>query len=97
MIDLFYRVAQISEEKFPDATAVHSLLKLKQEADEAIEHPKDISEYADCLIALLSAVWKAGKPFSDLLEAAKRKADILELREWERQPDGTYQHIKNIN
>lgn len=90
--ELFESMGAFAKEKFPDASSVEHLLKLHQEVDEAISSPSDITEYADCLLALFGAVHKAGYSFSDLLQAGFNKFDIVKSRVWERLSDGTYQH-----
>ncbi len=74
----------------------HGATKLVKEAKELEENPTDITEQADCLMCLLYNFKCAhpDKPISDLLEAAKAKLEINKNREWVKQPDGTYQHLK---
>ena len=92
--DLFSKMGKFVDTTFPEATAVEHLRKLKQESQEAIEAPRDITEYADCSLALDGATHKAGFTYEDLQEAKKQKLEILKNRRWERQADGTYQHCR---
>ena len=89
---LFYVMGKFAIEKFPDAGSIEHLKKLKHEADEAIADPQDIVEYADILLALFGAAYKAGFTYEQLLEAGEDKFKIVQKRKWERLADGTYQH-----
>lgn len=89
---LFQSMGEFAYKAFPDATSVEHLKKLKIEADEAIEEPKNIIEYSDCLLALFGAAHKAGFTYDQLLEASQSKFEILKTRNWEKLSDGTYQH-----
>lgn len=89
---LFQSMGEFAYKAFPDATSIEHLKKLKIEADEAIEEPKNIVEYSDCLLALFGAAHKAGFTYDQLLEAGQSKFEIVKTRNWEKLPDGTYQH-----
>ena len=89
---LFDAMGKFAVEKFPDAGSVEHLKKLKYEADEAIAEPQDLVEYADCLLALFGAAYKAGFTYEDLLKASEGKLEIVKKRNWKRLDDGTYQH-----
>lgn len=91
---LFDQMGIFAKERFPNAGSIEHLLKLKQEADEAIKSPKDITEYADCLLALFGAAHKAGFTFKQLLFASNQKFKVVKQRKWERLEDGTYQHCR---
>lgn len=92
---LFKRIGLWSSITFPDARAVDHIKKLKAEADEVIQSPDSIGEYADCMIALFAAAFRAGFSLEGLIDACRRKADINDLRGWRKNPDGTFQHIKD--
>jgi len=92
--ELFELMGDFSKKTFPDAGSIEHLKKLKDEADEAIKEPKDISEYADCFLALIGAASKAGFTPQMFLEASFDKFEILKVRKWQRLPNGSYQHIK---
>lgn len=89
---LFDLMGQFAVKTFPDAGSVEHLKKLKIEADEAIQDPKDIIEYSDCLLALFGAAYKAGFTYDQLIESSKSKFEIVKTRKWEKLSDGTYQH-----
>lgn len=91
---LFEKVGQWSVVAFPDAGPIEHLKKLQTEAQEAIEQPSDITEYADCVMALFAAVYKAGYTFDQLFTATEEKFVINQDRKWERKEDGTYQHTE---
>lgn len=91
---LYNEIGEWSKKAFPKADSINYLEKLKQEAQEAIEEPKDVYEYADCFIALTAAAYKAGIDFTEMINAINDKLEICKEREWELLPDGTYQHIK---
>ena len=89
---LFDAMGKFATEKFPDVGSIEHLKKLKHEADEAIAEPQNLVEYADCLLALFGAVYKAGFTYEDLLKASEDKLEIVKKRNWKRLSDGTYQH-----
>ena len=89
---LFDAMGKFAVEKFPDAGSIEHLKKLKHEADEAIAEPKNLVEYADILLALFGAAYKAGFTYEQLLEASEGKFKIVQKRNWKRLEDGTYQH-----
>jgi hypothetical protein len=91
---LYKLVGKLCYKLFPKAGAIEHITKLKQEADEVIETPKDIEEYADCLFALISASVKAGFTCDELINATTEKAIINSNRKWKEMPDGTHQHIR---
>jgi hypothetical protein len=81
--------------KMPAATADVCLLKAKKEIEEILPEPrhKRLMEYADALICIKAAAMKDGFYYDDLRAAEYTKGIINCAREWELQPDGTYQHI----
>lgn len=91
---LYEKVGDMAARKFPDCPPATHLLKLRHEAQEAIDDPGDIREYADCLISLLAAAHKEGIPLHMLLEAADLKLQIIDLLQFEKREDGAYQPIK---
>lgn len=91
---LYSEMGGFAKTTFPDAGPVQHLLKLKNEADEAIAAPHDSIEYADCLLCLFGAAHKAGLTYERLLSVARAKLAVAKERKWERKPDGTYQHIE---
>jgi hypothetical protein len=93
MEELYNSIGVWVKSAFPDAGSVEHLLKLRHEAVEAINSPGDITEYADCLIALLGASYKAGIGYNDLLKETKSKLMVNTTRNWKKESDGTYQHV----
>lgn len=91
---LFTAIGTFSVKAFPTAKSIEHLKKLKHEADEAIEQPSDISEYADCIVALFAAAYKAGISANDLLHASNDKLEKIRNLKWTILPDGTYQSVK---
>ena len=75
---------------------IGSLRHLKREAQEAIEKPDDIVEYADCLLILLDATRRAGFSLGQLLWASWKKHLICRRREWPepRYDDEPNYHLK---
>lgn len=95
-LDLIYsEFGEWTKKTFPDAHSVEHLIKLKEEADEAIAKPSDITEYADCLGAIFGAAYKSGFSFDDLKTAFIKKFEINKSRKWLKSKNGTYQHISN--
>jgi len=92
--DLYTEMGRFSWITFPDATSVEHLKKLKQETDETINSPDDISEYADCLLTLFGAAYRQGFTYGELMNATRKKLEIVKKRKWKKMSDGTYQHIK---
>ena len=89
----FYEIfGEWTYKAFPDATSKDHLKKLIHEAIEAIDDPGDLHEYADCLMALFGAAYKAGFGYPLLLKAAIKKLEVNRHREWVKLSDGTYQH-----
>lgn len=74
------------------------LLKLEGEVQELQAQPKDLEEYADCLILLLDGFSKhlPALTAADLLLAAFRKLEKNKARKWQPIPGkpGTFQHVK---
>jgi hypothetical protein len=91
---IYNEMGQFAEKTFPDATPIEHLKKLQQEVNESIQAPTDITEYADCLLALFGAAYRAGFTYAELVVATANKLIVCQNRKWERKPDGTYQHIK---
>jgi hypothetical protein len=64
------------------------LKHLKDECDEAIENPDDISEFADLQFLLWDAASRAGHDIVDLTEACEDKLRVLVTRKYPKVPDG---------
>ena len=68
---------------------------MKSEAEEIIKDPKDLSEYADCLLLLLNALHCNGYNMDNLYQACKDKLKINKARTWgKRNKHGYIEHIK---
>jgi len=93
MKEIYEKMGKFAVDVFYDSTSIGHLKKMKDEADEAIENPDDIFEYADCMLALFAAAYKSGFSFEDISNATKEKFEILKTRKWTKDSDGTYQHI----
>ena len=93
MKEIYNKMGEFSIQFLGDATPREHLLKMKNEADEAMDALDDIFEYADCLLALYAAAYKSGFTFKELRDASDKKIEIIKLRKWEKIDDGTYQHV----
>jgi DNA-binding transcriptional regulator YhcF (GntR family) len=68
-------------------------LKVKKEAAEFYDNPS-LEEAADVVISLLGACYSADWSLEDLTQAVRDKMVINRARTWEKQDDGTYQHVR---
>ena len=91
---LLKKVKHLNEKCFPDAKLEHNLTHMKTEIDEVISKPDDLEEYSDLLICFMGAFGKSGFSLKQLEEACKQKIIKNLGREWAKQPNGTYKHIK---
>lgn len=95
MIDpttLFRNWTLFFEEVFVDSRPVHFVRKFEEESQEFIEKPS-FEEASDSLACLIAWAHLNGGVHK-LLEASERKLAVNWTRRWERQPDGTYHHVK---
>lgn len=87
-----------SLETFPEATALSSILKLKEEADEIefdiVSGVIIVEEYADALMCLFDSAGRQGISVQDIFDAFERKLAVNKSRTWIKNPDNTYSHIK---
>lgn len=72
------------QERGPKGALEH----LKLEAQECIDAPDDLVEYADCFLLLIDALRRAGFTIEQLLDAAIDKQKICETREWDVESAG---------
>jgi hypothetical protein len=82
---LFFEQSIFSQEAFgPDTVRgpIGVLKHLKKEVDEVLEHPLDITEYADCLLLLLDASRRAGFTLDKLIQSAYDKLQVNKKRVW---------------
>jgi hypothetical protein len=70
------------------------LAKAAEEIQEVFSAPtsKKLLELADVQICLWGALHKYGYSLSDLLTAVEYKTIVNSKREWNRTPEGTFQH-----
>jgi hypothetical protein len=88
---------------FPEATCLSGLEKLKEEIKEVEKeyhrvpfgNEKELAvEYADCLKCLFDSAGRRGIPPEDIFEAFAIKLKINKTRNWVKNPDNTYSHLK---
>ena len=100
IIELEKRRLEWSKRIFTEATAISSLRKCEEEIEE-IE--KDIEngvrnpeEYADALMCLFDSAGRQENPISveEIFEAFEKKLIINENRNWIKNDNNTYSHVK---
>lgn len=75
------------------ATPEGMALKATKEATEFNEEPS-LEEAADVLVCITGWAVLSGHHLSDIVDAAIAKMNVnIHERTWERQDDGTYQHV----
>lgn len=83
---------------FPEATAISSLRKLEQEIEEIevdiVEGHRNPEEYADALMCLLDSAGRRGIFMPEIIEAFAKKCAINKKREWRKNSDNSYSHVK---
>lgn len=94
MKKVFKKVKYFTKSVLKDQNSQNYLNKLKTEILEVEEDPTNIEEFSDCLIALLAASSTAGFSYKQLKKSALKKIKKNIKRTWERQSDGTFQHVK---
>lgn len=94
LVRLTNDVALLMGTRFPDHTVDACAIKCATEAQEFAANPNDITEAADVLITLLAWLHVNKVSVHHFLDAAERKMRVNFARTWERQPDGTYQHVE---
>ena len=90
----YKRISRFAENTFPDVEAKTHAKKLIEEANELYQEPTDITEVADCMIALIGTASKSGFTLKDIKRAINEKLEIIESVEWIEQEDGTFKSIK---
>lgn len=73
---------------------IYPLKKLREELEELIAQPKDKMEWADCMLCILDASWRAGYTFEDLVGFCIKKLEINKKRKFIRDGDGLFKHVK---
>lgn len=61
------------------------LKHLIKEANEAIDNPTDIVEYADCVFLIFDAARRAGFTFEQLRKAINEKLEVNRQRTWPKE------------
>lgn len=88
--NLAYNQAVWSQETF-GADSVRGpagpLKHLIKEAQECIDNPSDIVEYADCFLLVLDASRRAGFSVFELVKAAQDKLKVNKARQWPKVND----------
>jgi hypothetical protein len=97
-----------AQRTFPDGTALSSLEKLEDEIQEIrneiilgttngphSDFIADLStEYADALMCLFDSAGRMGIKPHVILEAFERKLEINKKRDWVKNDNNTYSHVK---
>lgn len=88
-----------AQETFTQSTWQSSLEGLKREIKEVEEADKTnwegwMLEYVDCLKYLLDSMYRAGAHIHDIKRLFKKKLEINRNRNWAKNPDNSYSHIK---
>lgn len=94
---LFERHKKFAHKTFPESTAESSLLGLEREIQEIRNEPdkrKKGIEYIDGLFYWADSFSRAGFTFNDMKVFMKEKLSINENRDWNKNPDNSYSHIK---
>ena len=105
--ELFKAHQDFAKKKFPDSTWDSSLRGLEREIKEVElargdyyviddhENRKKLGiEYADCFMYLIDSMGRLGFSADDLKELFKEKMQINYDREWKKNKDGSYSHVK---
>lgn len=82
---------------YKKSTSLSCMTHLKRECDEVLEETdkgKQLVEFADCFMCLLSAAAREGFDAEQLIDAIRAKAEINYKRKWVLNPDNTYSHVK---
>lgn len=77
-----------------DAAGVPSLYHLREEIDELIASPGDLTEWADVVLLLFDAARRRQITVQDIIVAAREKFEVNKRRKW-RAPDenGVVRHV----
>ncbi len=93
--------AEWSQETFGSDTElgpIGALKHLQKEADEAMDDPSDVMEYADMLLLLIDSARRAGHTWDGLVNAADEKLHtVLKSRTYPKPKDGEPSfHVKGV-
>src|SRR4051812_47870137 len=96
LIELEHDRMKWASKTFPEATALSSLEKLKEEIKEiqldisrGIKRPE---EYADAIMCLFDSAKRHGITPEEIQESYAKKIEINKNRKWVKNPDNTYSH-----
>ncbi len=105
--ELFKEHQAFAKSKFPESTWDSSLKGLMREIMEVQEAKLDYYvidgsentnklglEYADCFAYLIDSMARAGFEIGELNHFFKQKLDINKERDWKKNKDGSYSHVK---
>lgn len=86
---------------FPAATPLSSLQKLKKEMGEVFtailrKEANLAEEYVDCMMCVIDSAVRNGITPAQLKEAFASKLQVNKSRQWIRNDDNTYSHVKSF-
>lgn len=83
---------------FTEATPMSSLIKAQGEIMEVAANietgVKDPEEYADVMMCLFDSAARDGISYQDIVDAYRKKVEINIKRDWTKNDDNTYSHVK---
>lgn len=104
MIQLLQQWMDFAIVKFEDSTEISSLEKAKDEIKELKERlegewdiyiaPLEKEEYVDVIMCILHSAAKRGYTANEIMTAFAEKFGVNKKREWKKNPNNTYSHIK---
>lgn len=93
--DLQHELKCWTEKQFPNRDTASICAHLRKETYEVLEAPKDVMEYADCMMLLLDAASYNGVRSSDIVRACYEKLAINKDRKWgEPNDQGFVEHVE---
>lgn len=82
-----------------DSTPLGSLAKVQSETLEVkinlMRGIHDITEHVDLIMAAFDVMMRDGFSLEEFKEAYENKLKINMVREWKKNKDGSYSHVKN--
>lgn len=105
--ELFAEHQDFAKGKFPESTSDSSLMGLEREIKEVRDAQMDYRvmdgsenrkllglEYVDCFMYLLDSMNRDGFNADELSDLFGEKLKINKDREWKKNKDGSYSHVK---
>lgn len=99
--DLMQKHREWTAATFPEATAMSSIEKCRDELDElqievVFPSSKELltEEYVDSVMCLLDSASRAGVTVNEFVEAFRLKLEKNKARKWIKNANNTYSHIK---